>query len=65
MRSPEKIEGSAAGASTRRSVAHRLPSRVRITRSSSGSTEARPSMVFTTMGKKQISVTTISFGVMV
>ncbi len=61
-RIPEKIRGRAAGNSTRRKIAHRPASSVRIMRMYSPSTERRPSSPLTTIGKKQIKPTMINLG---
>ena len=54
---PEKIDGSAAGNSTRRKIAARSACRVRIIRRYSGSTDWKPSRALTVIGKKQTSAT--------
>jgi hypothetical protein len=59
---PLKKLGSAVGASTRRKIAQREASSVRIIFTASGSTERSPSSVVTVIGKKQASATTITFG---
>ena len=56
---PLSAAGSAAGASTMRSVCQREASSVRMSLSSSGSTLRRASSVVTTTGKKQ-TITTIA-----
>ena len=60
--SPLNRNGSADGSSTVRSVRSREAPRLRISLSSSGSTERSPSSRFTVIGKKQISATIASFG---
>ena len=59
---PEKIAGSAPGNSIRLKIAQRFASSVFIMWMKSSSTERRPSRPFTTMGKKQISATITSLG---
>ncbi len=62
IRMPENIDGNAAGNSTRRKIDHRVPLSVSIMRMRSSSTDRSPSIPFTTIGKKQISATMMSFG---
>ena len=59
---PLNRNGSEAGSSTERSVRRREAPKLRISLSSSGSTERRPSSRLTVIGKKQISATIASFG---
>src|SRR5208282_6287115 len=54
--------GSAAGSSPKRNACQREASSVRSSLRCSGSTEASPSTVVTSTGKKQISAITTSFG---
>ena len=64
MRRPLKKKGSAAGSSTVRSVCRRDAPMLRMSFSSSGSTERSPSSTLTVIGKKQISATIASLGPM-
>ena len=61
---PLNRKGSAEGSSTDLSVRAREAPMLRISLSSSGSTERSPSSRLTVIGKKQISATIASFGPM-
>src|SRR5439155_6167645 len=59
---PDSRPGSAAGASTRRSVRQREAPKVRSSLPRAGSTDSSPSSVVTTIGKNVISATIASLG---
>ena len=59
---PLRAAGSAAGSSAKRSACQREASSVRSSFARSGSSEASPSIVVTSTGKKQIRAITTSFG---